>query len=211
VDRKKLTAYEEQVIAAHEAGHAVCALLCPHAEPIKRVALADDVMGGASYVRHQDPANGEVWTRNQMLARICVAFGGREAEQLIYDDVSWGCAQDLQQATQIARHMVELYGMGGPEVGSASVPATDPEGRWKRDGLSAGQLEAVDRRIRDILEEQRLRAAAILRDNRVLVETLRDLLIEKRVIEAKTLKSVVGDSTKEKATLDDQPAAPARA
>jgi cell division protease FtsH len=134
-----------------------------------------------------------------MLARICVAFGGREAEQLLFDDVSWGCSQDLQQATQIARHMVELYGMGGADVGSASVPATDPEGRWRRDGLSPAQLEAVDRRIREILEEQRQRAAAILRENRALVETLRDLLIEKRVIEAKTLKGVLGDLAPAKA------------
>ena len=90
VDRKKLTAYEEKVIATHEAGHAVCALLCPHAEAIKRIALNDDLMGGASYVRHQDPTNGEVWTRKQMMARICVAFGGREAEQLFFDDMSGG-------------------------------------------------------------------------------------------------------------------------
>ncbi len=190
VDRKKLTAYEEQVIATHEAGHAVCALLCPHAEAIKRIALNDDLMGGASYVRHQDPTNGEVWTRKQMMARICVAFGGREAEQLFFDDLSWGCGQDLNQATQIARHMVELYGMGGDAVGTASFVAMDPEGKWTRRHLSPAALDATDRRIREILEEGRKQAATILRENRALVESLRDMLIEKRVIEAKTLQTM---------------------
>jgi cell division protease FtsH len=194
VDRKKLTAYEERVIATHEAGHAVCALLCPHAEPIKRIALNDDLMGGASYVRHQDPANGEVWTRNQMLARICVAFGGREAEQLFFGDLSWGCTQDLHQATQIARHMVELYGMGGDAVGTASFPAMDPDGRWTRRHVSPAALEAADRRIREILDEGRQKAAAILAANRGLVESLRDLLIEKRVIEAKTLQGMIPEA-----------------
>jgi cell division protease FtsH len=194
VERKKLTAYEETVIASHEAGHAVCALLCPHAEPIKRIALNDDLMGGRSYVHHEKPAHGEVRTRNQMIASICVAFGGREAEALLYDDVSWGCAQDLQQATQIARLMVELYGMGGDAVGSASVLAMDPEGRWRRDGWSPAQLEVFDRRIQEILEEGRQRAATILRENRHLLETLRDLLLEKKVIDAKTLGNFVAQA-----------------
>ena len=202
VDRKKLTAHEEQVIATHEAGHAVCALLCPNAEAIKRIALNDDLMGGASYVRHQDPANGEVWTRNQMTARICVAFGGREAERLFFNDMSWGCTQDLRQATQIARHMVELYGMGGPEVGTVSFPAMDPDGRWTRDQMLPAALEMADRRIREILDEGCRRAAEILKENRELVETLRDMLIERRVIEAKALQTMTAVLAGRKAAAD---------
>ena len=205
VDRKKLNAHEEKVIATHEAGHAVCALLCPHAEAIKRIALNDDLMGGASYVRHQDPANGEVWTRNQMLARICVAFGGREAEQLFFGDVSWGCSQDLHQATQIARHMVERYGMGGPEVGTVSFPAMDPDGRWTRGQMSPAALEIADCRIREILDEGRRRAAAIVKENRELIESLRDLLIEKRVIEAKALQTMTAGSSGKSAAAKGEP------
>src|SRR5262249_27484960 len=129
-----------------------------------------------------------------LMASICVAFGGREAEALLYEDVSWGCAQDLQQATQIARLMVELYGMGGDAVGTASVLAMDPEGRWRRDCWSPAQLEVFDRRIREILEEGRQRAAAILRENRRLLQTLRDLLLEKKVIDAKGLGDFVAEA-----------------
>ena len=123
-------------------------------------------------------------------ARICVAFGGREAEQLFFNDISWGCTQDLHQATQIARHMVEMYGMGGDEVGMASFRAMDSDGRWTRDQLSPAALEAADRSIRGILDEGRKKAETILGENRGLVGSLRDMLIEKRVIEAKTLQAM---------------------
>ncbi len=96
----------------------------------------------------------------------------------------------MQQATQIARHMVELYGMGGDEVGTASFAAMDPEGKWTHRCVSPAALETADRRIREILEEGSGRASTILRENRALVESLRDMLIEKRVIEAKTLKDM---------------------
>ena len=87
--------------------------------------------------------------------------------------------------------------MGGDEVGTASFAAMDPEGKWTRGNLSPAALEAADRRIREILEEGRKQAATILRENRALVESLRDMLIEKRVIEAKTLQAMTGHSDDE--------------
>jgi cell division protease FtsH len=192
VDRQKLTPVEERLIATHEAGHAVCALKCPHAKLIERIALADDVVGALGYVRHQDPANRNVRTQKQMLADVTVLMGGTEAEKLLMgNDPSWGATQDLLQATEIARDMVEVYGMGGETVGAARFRSNDGDGK-RYPGLSEAKLQALDRRVDEILEECRQKAAAILRDNVVLVETLRDLLVEKKVIEAKTLKAVVG-------------------
>jgi cell division protease FtsH len=190
IERDKLTPYEEQVIATHEAGHAVCALLCPHAKPIERIALADDVVGALGYIRHQEPAHRNVKTRNQMLAELVVLMGGREAELLILDDLTWGASQDLQHATAIARDMVEVFGMGGEEVGVSRYRTTSGQPTRHPD-LSPAQLELLDRRVHALLEEARQKAAAILRENRALVETLRDLLVEKKVLEAKSLRSLV--------------------
>ena len=190
VEREKLTPYEEQVIATHEAGHAVCALLCPHAKPIERIALADDVVGALGYVRHQEPTHRNVKTRNQMLAELVVLMGGREAELLILDDLTWGASHDLQHATSIARDMVEVFGMGGDEVGVSRYRTTSGE-PTRRTDLSPAQLEMLDRRVHALLEEARGQAAAILRANRVLVETLRDMLVEQKVIEAKSLQAMV--------------------
>ncbi len=190
LDRAKLTPAEERVVATHEAGHAVCSLFCPHARPIERISLADDVVGALGYVRHEDPAHRYVRTRGQLLDEICIFMGGREAELLLLDDLSYGCAEDLKRATEIARDLVEVFGMGGEAVGvghfraAGGEPGRDPH-------LSPAQLEILDRRVREILEEARQRAARILGENRALVETLRDLLVEKKVIDARTLKTLV--------------------
>jgi cell division protease FtsH len=189
-ERPKMTAAEEKVVATHEAGHAVCALFSRHAPPIERISILGDTAGALGFVRYQDPAHRYVVTRGELLDDICVLMGGREAELLLLDDLSIGSSQDLHRATQIARALVEEFGMGGEEVGVCRF--LGEENQPPR--LSQGQLEAIDRRVRAILEECRQRAASILRENRSLVETLRDLLLEKKVIDAKTLKTLVTPS-----------------
>ena len=204
VDRKKLNAHEEKVIATHEAGHAVYALLRPRRGD--QVHCAERRPDGRRQLR---PPPGPGQRRGVDLkpdvGGICVAFGGREAEQLFFGDVSWGCSQDLHQATQIARHMVERYGMGGPDVGTVSFPAMDPDGRWMRGQMSPAAREIADRRIREILDEGRRRAAAIVKENRELIDSLRDLLIEKRVIEAKVLQTMTAGSSGKSAAAKANP------
>src|SRR5204863_8033085 len=152
--------HEETVIASHEAGHAVVALFCPHARAIERIALSDDVVGALGYVRHKDPTHRHVHTREQMLADVCVLYGGVEAEKLLLgDNPSWGCAQDLLQATEIIRDLVEIYGMGGV-TGVGRYRHAD--GQHRPAGLSQIKLAELDRRVDDLLGEARDRAVALL-------------------------------------------------
>jgi cell division protease FtsH len=189
IDRPKMTLSEQRVVATHEAGHAVCALVCPHSPPIERISIRADMAGSLGFVRYQDPSHKYVVTRGELLDDICVLMGGREAEQMLMDDLSIGSAGDLNRATQIARALVEEFGMGGEQVGVGQFPTTVGE-QGPRRQYSAAQLEAIDARVRGILEEARGRAAGILRENRPLVETLRDMLLDKKVIDAKTLGSI---------------------
>jgi cell division protease FtsH len=202
VDRQQLTPAEENVVATHEAGHAVCSLFCPLAPPIERISLVDDVIGALGYVRHQDPAHRNVQTRNQMLDRLCVLMGGRGAELLLLGDLSWGAGQDLQQATLLARDMVEVLGMGGEGVGP--IHFRGREGEARSADLSPGQLEILDRRVREILQEAEARAASILTENRAVIETLRDLLLEKKTLDARTLKTVMKKETNHRDTEDTE-------
>jgi len=119
---------------------------------------------------------------------ICVALGAREAELLLLDDLSVGATSDLASATGIAREMVEVLGLGGDGVGVARYRGANGD---RTPHLSPSQLELLDKRVNEILEEQRCRAAKIIHDNRQLVETLRDLLLEHKTIDAKTLKDLV--------------------
>jgi cell division protease FtsH len=130
-----------------------------------------------------------VVTRGELLDDLCVLLGGREAEQLLLGDLSIGCAGDLRRATDIARALVEEFGMGTSEVGLAQCPTEQSEGSRSRQ-YSPEQLGAIDRGVRDILREAQQRAATILRDNRALIETLRDLLVAHKVIDSATLSTI---------------------
>ncbi len=190
VDRPKMTPHEERVVATHESGHVICALFCKHATPIERVSIQGDTAGALGFVRYQDPAHRYVVTEGELLDDLCVLLGGREAERLLLDDVSIGAAGDLERATAIARALVEEFGLGGDRVGIGQCPTIQREPTPQRQ-YSAAQLEAIDGRVRSILEEARRRASEILHANRSLIETLRDVLLEKKVIDAKTLHAVV--------------------
>jgi cell division protease FtsH len=191
VDRPQLTAKEERVVATHEAGHAVVSLFCEHAEPIDRISIRGDLAGSLGYVKHQDPAHKYVATQAKLLDDLCVLMGGREAESLLMGDVSIGCAGDLEHATSIAETLVEVCGLGGDDVGPVYFRSAD-DLRKRRVDLSPGQLDAIDRSVRQLLADASRRAASLLRENQPIVELLRDELLKHKVLEAQTLSAIVG-------------------
>jgi cell division protease FtsH len=192
LERPQMTAAEERVVATHEAGHAVCALLSTHAPPMERISIVADTAGALGFVRYQDTAHRYVVTRGELLDDLCVLMGGREAELLLLDDLSIGSSQDLARATEIARALVEEFGMGGDTVGVCSFTSGERDGR--RRALSPSQLESIDARVRELLQEARQRAATLLKAHRGIVETLRDLLLEQKVVDARSLKDMVQDT-----------------
>ena len=192
-DRPELTSEEEVVVATHEAGHAVCALNCEHAPPIDRISIRGDIGGALGFVRYADPAHRYITTRAQLLDMVCVLFGGREAEDLLLDDLSIGSSDDLDRATAVSRALVEQYGMGGDDVGAFRYrnPRTG-----EPDEISDATRSAIERSVRAILEQQRQRAADILEENRAIVITLRDLLLEHKSIDRAALSDLLGPEAK---------------
>ena len=185
LDLPKLTKAEELVVASHEAGHAVCALGCTHVPPIDRISIRGDIGGALGYVQHADPAHRYVTTYAQLRDTICTMFGGREAEALLFEDVSIGAASDLHNATAIARALVEQYGEEVPELGIA---------RWAHDErtpMSDLTRSRVDSAIGKILEHERARARTILTQQRALLVALRDLLIERKVLDRASFAHLV--------------------
>ena len=189
VERPKMTKSEQKVVATHEAGHAVCSLFCENASPIERISIQGDAAGALGFVMHQDPAHRYVITQGKLLDDLCILMGGREAELLMLDDLSIGSSGDLQRATEIARALVEEFGMGGDEVGLAHSPTYQRQG--SRQVLSPQHLGAIDLQVRTILQQAQERARQILSEQQAMVETLRDMLLEHQVIDAKTLKEMV--------------------
>jgi cell division protease FtsH len=185
IDRPKMTAAEEVVLATHEAGHAVAALFCEHAPPVERVTISSEMTWAFGYVRYADPAHKYIQTVNHYLDLICVALAAREAERLLLNDLSLGATGDLQSATGIARELVEVHGLGGGAV--SQVQYFDMDTRKRQRDLSPATLAAIDNRVAEIMEQQRTRAETIVREQRPLVETLRDLLLKEKTVDAKTL------------------------
>lgn len=196
-ERPNLTPREEHVVATHEAGHAVTALFCPHSPPIERISIRGDLAGALGFVSYADPAHRYVVTRGQLTDHICTLYGGREAEGLLFDDVSIGAASDIERATDIARALVEQFGMGGDAIGTRRVELSE------RDPVSEMLKASMEDAVRAILNEQQARARRLLEENLSLVKTLRDLLLEKKVLDKETLATILPMPPKPKAVVEE--------
>jgi cell division protease FtsH len=175
LDRPQLTASEERVVATHEAGHAVVALHLEHAAPIERITIRGDLSGALGYVAYADPANRYVITKSEILDRLAILFGGREAESVLLTDISLGASHDLAVATEMATAAVVQYGMGPPELSVREFGDDKP--------LAEETRRSIDRATSEILDAQRARARAIIERERGTVVALRDLLLEKKVVD----------------------------
>lgn len=186
LDLPQLTPTEERVVATHEAGHAICALHCAHAPPIERISIRGDLVGALGFVQYGDQAHKYVTTRNQLIDHVCILFGGREAEDMLLTDLSIGSAQDLERATGIARGLIEQLGMG-----SEVRVWPDAEGRHpEREPSDAGKAR-IEREVLELLARERQRAKTLLTEHRLEVEALRDLLLEKKVLDRAAMMSVI--------------------
>jgi cell division protease FtsH len=155
-----------------------------------------------AYVSYQDDKTRRIGeTRNQMLDDLSVLLGGIEAERLLLGDVSTGAGgSDLIRATHVAHLVIEALGMGGPETGVRQYRNLRSNERFP--GLSEEQTAALDRAVSKLIEECRSKAATILAENRAVLESLRDLLLDKKTIDAKALRELVTATAK---SLDATP------
>jgi cell division protease FtsH len=189
IDMPTLSPREELRVAVHESGHAICSLFCEHSMPIERITIKSETSWALGYVRYKDEDRKFITTEHQLRDDLCVLMGGREAEQLLLGDLATGSMADIHRATEIAHALVEVLGMGGETTGVRQY--RKPDERERRPHLSEAQRAVIDRRVTEMLEEARQRAAAILRENKMVLETLRDMLLEHKTIEAKALAGLV--------------------
>lgn len=186
-EKLDFTPQEERLLATHEAGHAVVSLFSEHSRTIERITIRSEMSWAPAYVSYQDDKTRRIGeTRNQMLDDLCVLLGGIEAERLLLGDVSTGAGgSDLIRATHVAHLVIEALGMGGPETGVRQYRNLRSNERFP--GLSEEQSAALDRAVSKLIEECRCKAAKILTDHRTVLEALRDVLLEKKTIDAKAL------------------------
>ncbi len=188
VENKLLTSEEARVVAGHECGHAVVGLALERAPLPERIALGDDIAGALGYV--ETGPGRRIHAVPELLDAVCVLLAGREAEVLLEGELSLGSGHDLWEATRVARELVEVYGMGGASTGVCHYGARDGSPERYKD-LSASVREALDAEVRKLLEEQVLRARAILGERKALMGALRSKLLAQGRLESGDLADLL--------------------
>jgi cell division protease FtsH len=177
-----LTEKEKRLLACHEAGHAILAALLPNADPIHKVTIIP--RGRAMGVTQQVPERDRyLYDREYLLDRLAVLMGGRAAEELVFEMVTSGAADDLKQATRFARKMVLELGMSD-EVGHMSL-RNEQESSFLGDDWNINReyseltAQKADQEISQILEDAYQRAKDILRGNRAGLDRVVEALLER--------------------------------
>jgi len=178
----QLSSHEEHVIAVHEAGHAVLAMVLPGARRPEKIAIAQDREGALGYVLRAARARPYATTASELRAELCVGLGGMEAERIVFADVSIGAYGDLQHATSLARAMI-----GGHGMDEAHGPRVVLDDEKVSEQLSDGRRLKLDEAVDGLLRSEQERAARVLREHKTLHETLVKLLLEKKVLDATAL------------------------
>ena len=187
---------EKEIVAHHEAGHALVAELRPHADRVHKISIIPRGVAALGYTEQQPTEDRYLMTRAELLDRIDVLLGGRVAEEIIFGDVSTGAANDLQRATSMARHMVAQYSMS-ETFGLASFEESrqtflNVGGAAPRD-YSEATAQAIDLEIGEILKAAHARVRETLIGQRAALEALAKLLMEKEVVNAESLRTLLGD------------------
>jgi cell division protease FtsH len=189
----------KRLIAYHEVGHAIVGTLIKDHDPVQKVTLVP--RGQAQGLTWFTPNEEQgLTTRAQLMARLSGAMGGRAAEEEVfgYDEVTTGAGGDLQQVTEMARQMVTRFGMS--DLGPLALEGQGGEvflgaGLMSRAEYSEEIAARIDSQVRSIIEHAHEIARQLIRENRVVIDRLVDLLIEKETIDGEEFRQIVAEYT----------------
>ena len=177
---------ERKIVSYHEVGHALISALQKNSEPVQKITIVPRTMGALGYVMHVPEEEKYLNTEAELRDRLVSIFGGRAAEELVFDTVTTGAANDIEKATDIAKAMVTQYGMSKRFglMGLATVQSKYLDGTATLN-CSDVTAAAVDEEVRKLLEESYEKAKALLKANREVMDKLAEFLIEKETITGK--------------------------
>jgi cell division protease FtsH len=183
---------ERRRVAYHELGHALVAIACPHADPVHRVSIVPRGVAALG-VTQQLPADDRyLISQPELEDRLAVMMGGRAAERVVFDELSSGAANDLQQATALARRMVEQFGMSA-KVGpvAISTPSTFLEQDGRLEARSLQLIAEAEEEMKELLQRADERAVCLLSERREALDRLADILLEREALEGAELRQLL--------------------
>ena len=185
---KLISPKEKEIIAYHEAGHAICGWFLEHASPLVKVTIVPRGMGTLGYAQYL-PKEEYITRTEQLLDRICMTFGGRAAEKIIFDKISTGAQNDLDQVTKMAYSMIGIYGMN-KKVGNVSFYGMQQD-QWSKP-YSDDTATLIDNEVRKLLDDQYKRSQDLLKSKKKELDILAKELLEKEVLIKSDVEKLIG-------------------
>jgi len=194
---------EKEIVAYHEAGHALVAESRTHADRVAKISIIPRGVAALGYTQQQPTEDRYLMTRAELLDRLDVLLGGRTAEEIVLGDISTGAQDDLQRATDLVRHMITRYGMSDV-LGLATFEAPRqalflqvPTGAPRE--YSEDTARVIDTEIQQFLEAAHTRVRATLTAKRAVLESLARLLITQEVVDRQALDRLLATPVPEDA------------
>lgn len=182
---------EKRIVAYHEVGHAVTIAVQKHSEPVQKITIVPRTMGALGYTMQMPEEERYLMSKEQMLSELVGLFGGRAAEEVVFQSVTTGASNDIERATAIARAMVTQYGMSEAFglMGLESIENRYLDGRAVMN-CSDATGAMVDEEVKNILKDAYDKAVSIIRENREAMDEIAAFLLEKETISGKEFMEI---------------------
>ena len=205
-----LSKEERRIVSYHEVGHALVSALQKDAEPVQKITIVPRTMGALGYVMHVPEEEKYLNTEKEIRAMLVGYLAGRAAEEIVFDTVTTGAANDIEQATRIARAMITQYGMS-KKFGLMGLETKENQYLSGRTVLNCSDVTSaeIDQEVMIILKDSYEEAKRLLMENRDALDKIADFLIEKETITGKEFMKIFRKvkglpEPEEKPAQDDQ-------
>ncbi len=185
---KIISPEEKQIIAYHEAGHAICGWFLEFAHPLVKVTIVPRGLAALGYAQYL-PKEQYITRKEKLLDDMCMTLGGRAAESVVFDKISTGAQSDLDHITKLSYDMIINYGLN-EKVGNVSYYSMMNESYVRPFSEQTAYL--IDQEVKIMIEEQYDRAKNLLRDKRKELDALAQALLEKEVLHRADLERIIG-------------------
>ena len=188
-----LTEFEKKLVAYHEVGHAMVAYKQKNTEPVQKITIVPHTQGSLGYtLLMPEEDKTELRTRDELMAKIAVSMGGRAAEEVVLNTMTNGAAQDIQDATNVARNMVAMFGMSD-EFGMMALASRRNQYLDGGYGMDCAQDTAaqMDKAVKEILDKCYQDAVEILKANREDMDKVVAYLLEKETITGAEMVAII--------------------
>ena len=180
---KILTDDEKRVVAYHEIGHALVAAMLTNSAPVQKITIVPRTSGALGYTMQVDEGNHYLMSKEELENKIATYTGGRAAEEIVFNSISTGASNDIEQATKLARAMITQYGMSDDFDMVALETVTNQYLGGDTSLVCSSELQSkVDYKVIELVKEQHEKAKRILEENRTKLDELAQFLYEKETI-----------------------------